>query len=79
MPPVFDSYFYKPAHNYSTRFVSNNNFALTRVESAKDYSLLKYIGPKTWLQIPIHIRESLSLKVFVKSYRNYLIGNYESS
>ncbi len=78
LPPVFDSYFNKPSHSHSTRFSSNNNFCLTRAESAKDYSLLRYIGPKTWLQIPINIRESLSLKVFVNSYRNHLIGNYDS-
>jgi len=79
LPPVFDNYFNKPSHNHSTRFASNNNFALTRVETANDYSLLKYIGPKTWLLIPNHLREALSLKVFIKSYRNYLIGNYDSS
>ena len=55
LPPVFDTYFSKPSHNHSTRFATNNNLALSRVETAKDQSLLKHIGPKVWLQIPNNI------------------------
>ena len=79
LPSAFDTYFQKPSHKYSTRFASGNNFSLIRAESAKETSLLKYIGPKVWLEIPINIRESPSLKVFIiKSYRNFLIGNFDS-
>ena len=76
LPAVFDTYFKTPIHTHATRFATSNNFALTRISSAKEKSLLKYIGPTTWLSIPSNIKDSLSLKVFIHSYRNYLIGNY---
>ncbi len=77
LPSIFNTYFVKPSHSYSTRFSSNNNFAFTRASSARDKQLLKVIGPNVWSIIPAHIKESLSLKVFIKSYRNHLIGNYQ--
>lgn len=79
LPSIFNTYFNKPTHSYPTRFSSNNNFALTRANSARDKQMLKVIGPSIWLGIPIHIKDSMSLKVFVKSYRNYLIGNYNEN
>jgi len=79
LPSIFNTYFRKPTHSYATRFSSNNNFALTRANSARDQKMLKVIGPGIWLGIPNSIKESLSLKVFVKSYRNHLIGNYNES
>ena len=80
LPAAFDNYFHKPSHQYNTRFAtSNNNFEIQRITTTKEKSLLKYIGPKIWSNIPLHIKDSLSLKVFIKSYRNFLIGNYCSS
>ena len=77
LPEVFNNYFQKPAHQHSTRFAStHNNFALVRITSAKEKSLLKYIGPKVWADIPLQIKNAPSLKVFVNFYRNHLIGNY---
>ena len=76
LPSIFDNYFIKPTHTYSTRFACNNNFALTRASCARDKQLLKVIGPSIWLKVPMNIKESLSIKVFVKTYRNHLIGNY---
>ena len=79
LPQVFDSYFQKPSHQYSTRYASTqNNFAMVRITSAPEKSLLKYIGPKVWANIPLHIKHAPSLKVFIKFYRNHLIGNYGS-
>ena len=75
---MFDNYFHKPSHNHNTRYAtSSNNFAVTQISSAKDRSMLKYIGPKVWKDIPIVIKDSASLKVFVKSFRIHLIGNYD--
>ena len=79
LPQVFDNYFRKPSHQYGTRFASTqNNFAMIRITSATEKSLLKYIGPKVWANIPIQIKDAPSLKVFIKFYRNHLIGNYGS-
>ena len=77
LPEVFNDYFRKPAHRHNTRFASSlNNFVMVRITSAKEKSLLKYIGPKVWANIPIQIKNSLSLKVFINLYRNHLIDNY---
>ena len=54
LPSIFNTYFNKPTHSYPTRFSSNNNFALTRANSARDKQMLKVIGPSIWLGIPIH-------------------------
>ena len=77
LPSVFDTYFAKPSHPYRTRFSSQNNLDVLRIESALDKSRLRYIGPKIWLNIQPNIREASSLKVFINSYRNHLIGHYE--
>ena len=76
LPPVFNSYFSKPSHRYATRF-SENNLAVLRIDSARDESRLKYSGPLALNNVPSQIKESLSLKVFIKMFRNHLIGNYE--
>ena len=76
LPVVFNSYFTTPTHHHATRFSTNNNSAVVRITSTKEKSLLKYIGPKTWTSIPEHIKQAPSLKVFINSYRNHLIGNY---
>ena len=79
LPEVFENYFQKPTHQHNTRFAStHNNFALVRITSAKEKSMLKYIGPKVWADIPLHIKNASSLKVFINFYRNHLIGNYDS-
>ena len=80
LPQVFDNYFQKPSHQHNTRFATtHNNYALVRITSAKEKSLLKYIGPKVWADIPLQIKNAPSLKVFINFYRNHLIGNYGSS
>ena len=77
LPQVFDKYFQKPTHQHNTRYAStHNNFQVVRISSVKERSLLKYYGPKVWTSIPLNIKNSLSLKVFINSYRNHLIGNY---
>ena len=78
LPQVFDNYFQKPSHHHNTRFsTTQNNFVMVRISSAKEKSLLKYIGPKVWANIPLSIKSAPSLKVFINFYRNHLIGNFE--
>ena len=77
LPQVFDTYFQKPSHQHNTRFASTqNNFAMIRITSAKEKSMLKYIGPKVWANIPLQFKNALSLKVFINLYRSYLIESY---
>ena len=78
LPEVFDNYFQKPSHRHNTRFATTqNNFAMVRISSALEKSLLKYIGPKAWANIPLEIKSAPSLKVFINFYRNHLLGNHE--
>ena len=78
LPEVFDNYFQKPSHRHNARFATTqNNFAMVRISTALEKSLLKYIGPKAWANIPLEIKSAPSLKVFINFYRNHLLGNYE--
>ena len=77
LPQVFEKYFSKPSHQYATRYATTqSNFEVVRISSAKEKSLLKYYGPKVWASIPLLIKNSQSLKVFIHLYRTHLIGNY---
>ena len=78
LPQAFENYFRKPSHDHFTRF-AQHNFEKIRITSMKEKSLLKYIGPNIWTNIPQSIKNSLSLKVFIKSYKIHLIGNYTDS
>ena len=55
LPEVFDNYFKKPSHQHNTRF-AKNNFEKVRITSAVEKSLLKFIGPNIWINIPLHIK-----------------------
>ena len=77
LPEVFGDYFKTPAHHYRTRYAKiNKNFEKMQITTNRDKSLLKFIGPKAWSEIPLQIKDSLSLKVFVNSYRNRLLGKW---
>ena len=77
LPQVFDKYFNKPSHQHNTRYATTlDNFEVVRISSAKEKSMLKYFGPKVWASIPLEIKTSQSLKVFINLYRTHLIGNY---
>ena len=55
LPEVFDDYFKKPAHQHNTRFAAlKNNYAMVRITSAKEKSLLKYIAINVpeWDRVP---------------------------
>ncbi len=77
--PVLTTISKKPSHNHRTRYATHNlNYEVIQSCSANDRSRLKIIGPKIWMNIPLDIKLSMSVKVFVISYRNHLIGNYEN-
>ena len=75
LPEAFNNYFQRPSHQHHTRF-AQNNYQKVRITSAKEKSLLKFIGPNIWIKIPLHIKTAKSLLVFINSCRTYLIGNY---
>ena len=76
LPPAFDKYFTRPKHQYATRYANENNFEQVRTSSAKERTLLKFIGPKKWSDIPVDIKNSLDLKTFKDKYTTQLVDNY---
>ena len=77
LPQVFENYFQKPSHHHNTRFATtNNNYTINRITTAKDKSMLKFIGPRVWVNIPVQFKSASSLKIFINLYRSYLIDNY---
>ena len=58
-------------YQYNTR--NKHNLHTTTISSNKErYSVLKY-GTSLWNNIPIHIRNSPSIHIFVKKYRTLLL------
>ena len=49
LPSAFDKYFTRPRHQHATRYANKNNFVQVRTSSAKERTLLKFIGPKNGL------------------------------
>ena len=78
LPEAFNCYFNKPRHQHNTRF-SSSNFEIYRTTSAIDNAQLKNTGPRFWADIPLLVKESSSLKVFIKSLRNHCIGNFSET
>ena len=73
LPLAFEKYFSKPNHHHATRFASSLNFEFVRANSSRDESMLRIIGPKVWVGVPLEVKKSTSLKVFINEYRSFLI------
>ena len=65
LPTVFDNYFSKPSHHHATRFATENNLSVLRIDTALDKSRLRYIGPLMWLKIPMNIKKAPSFEVLI--------------
>ena len=74
---AFDCYFKRPRHSHATRYVSQNNFELVRPSSAREQTLLKFIGPKKWSEIPTSIKNAPYLKTFKRMLKEHLVLNYK--
>ena len=77
LPKAFNNYFSTPRHQHSTRFAKQLNFEVVRIKFAREKALLNYIGPNVWNGIPLSIKKSKSLKVFISKLRTYLLENYD--
>ena len=73
LPLAFDKYFSKPQHQHATRFASALNYEVVRANSSRDDTMLRVIGPKVWVGVPLEVKKSSSLRVFVNEYRSFLI------
>ena len=76
LPPAFDTYFTRPRHHHATRYANTNNFEQVRTSTVKERTLLKYLGPKKWSDIPTHIKNVPHLGTFKKLFSDYLSDIY---
>ena len=72
LPKAFDSYFKKPTHHHATRYAKQGNFEQVRTSSVRERTLLQYIGPKIWSEIPLHIKKAPYLSTFKNKYQTHL-------
>ena len=77
LPKVFDEYFKKPRHQHATRYAIQNNFEQVRTCTSKKGTLMKFIGPKLWSEIPLEIKNTPHLNTFKSKYQKHLTEAYE--
>ena len=73
LPLAFESYFSKPKHQHGTRFATSLNFEFVRANSSRDESMLRIIGPRAWVGVPVKIKKSASLNIYISEYGSFLI------
>jgi len=75
LPNHFDKYFAEIAsfHKYQTRFPSLQKYYLPRMKTSLGQLSLKYIGPKSWSNIPENLKSS-SPYSFGKKYKKVLLS-----
>ena len=58
LPICFNQYFVLPSetHSYSTRFVTGDNYSLTRFNKSDSQRSIRYEGPKIWNELPADIK-----------------------
>ena len=66
LPKAFENYFSKPTHQHATRFASSLNFELVRAKSLREGLMLRTIGPKTWMGVPLEIKKINITSCFYK-------------
>ena len=63
-----------PTHQYFTR--QRNNAAVAFQRLTQTQKSVSFTGPHLWNNIPQNIRSAVSLKIFKRAYRQYLIDKY---
>jgi len=51
-------------HNYQTRFVSDNNFAITKYNKTITQRSIRHAGGKLWNEMSDKIKQSIYLRAF---------------
>ena len=74
LPSVFDPIFQSKFTSITTR--SNSRVIPISCRSAVSQQSIRYIGPKTWNNIPLPIRESKTIAAFKKKLKQHLLDSY---
>ena len=76
LPICFNEYFVLPSkvHSYSTRFVTGNNYSLTRFNKSNSQRSIRYQGPKIWNELLADIKNiaQKNKHVFIKKIKEFL-------
>ena len=79
LPICFNEYFVLPSevHSYSTRFVTGDNYSLTRFNKSNSQRSICYQGPKTGNELPADIKNiaQKNKHVFIKKIKQFLHVN----
>ncbi len=74
---MLSSYCLLVAHSISTRYASNINYMIPRVQTNRGQNSIKYSGPKVWSQIPIDNKLIAFKKPFSKNMKSHLLRMVE--
>ena len=74
LPSAFDPIFQSKTTSISTR--SNSRVIPISCRSAVSQQSIRYIGPKTWNNIPLPIRESKTIGAIKKKLKQHLLNSY---
>ena len=79
LPACFDKYFRQAAqaHDHSTRFSSNTNWAPIYCSKSITQRSIRYVGCNLWNDLPNDVKNNsqISLNVFVKAIKQLLCDN----
>ena len=74
LPSAFDPIFQSKSTSITTR--SNSRVIPISCRSTVSQQSIRYIGPKTWNNIPLPIRESKTIAGFKKKLKQHLLNSY---
>ena len=72
--PYFSDRFtsYQTVHGYETRVQANESLTIPSFRSAKCQKSFLAVGTKFWNDLPLHVRNSSSLKIFKSNLRSHI-------
>ena len=70
---IFDHYIKPVSHSYNTRLKANKELYTGRTNTNYGKFDIKYSAAKVWNDIPLGIRNSSSLAIFKKQFKNYIL------
>lgn len=74
IPDIFSNYFHQINHKYDTRSKTKGNLSLPKPKLNYGKFNVKYASAKVWNDLPLEIRNSVSLASFKRKYKKYLLS-----
>ena len=71
---IFDDYIKPISHSYNTRSKAKKNLYIRKTKTNYGKFDIRYSAPKIWNDIPLAIRNSSSLAIFKKEFKDYILS-----